>query len=222
LHFTKVLHSGVKHNSVEMSHSSGVVPFGLVSPSPSCPLPKASVLLLVYCYPIIPCTTWFPLPPLFRKGRPSSMWVVIWEQSLLSSSWAKLVTKFCFGWDFHIVFRLCAPAVQGKEPPHRNSISSFFYLGMLLTSFLVLYYYLFGLAADPFSVVVRLDTGVTLQFGLSHNVTSVWPFSWSWADRQLCMATLCIFFYGFQSGPTKVVEDIDLFHMHIWSINVMN
>jgi heme/copper-type cytochrome/quinol oxidase subunit 2 len=35
------------------------------------------------------------------------------------------------------------------------------------------------------------------------------------------VANLCILFIGVQSGSTKVVECIDLFHMHIRSINVM-
>jgi hypothetical protein len=44
---------------------------------------------------------------------------------------------------------------------------------------LLLHEYWFGLAAAPFSAAVWPDNGVTLRFGLSRNVTRVWPFSGS-------------------------------------------
>jgi hypothetical protein len=83
----------------------------------------------------------------------------------------------------------------------------------------VLYCYWFGVAALPFSVVVRLNNGVTLLFWLSRNVVRVWSFSRSGEGRRLRVATLCVcisyIFVGFQSALTKVVEGIDLFRTHI-------
>jgi hypothetical protein len=71
-----------------------------------------------------------------------------------------------------------------------------FSFGYVITRFFfVLYYYLFGLAASPCSVVVRLDNEVTLRSVLSRNVTRVWPLSRSGVGRRLRVATLGIFFF---------------------------
>jgi hypothetical protein len=40
----------------------------------------------------------------------------------LFSGWAKQVAKFCFGWDFHIMFGHFAPAVEGKGPARCNGM----------------------------------------------------------------------------------------------------
>jgi hypothetical protein len=81
------MHSFIRLSHVYIWVTQELPCFGLVC-SPPPPLP-ASVSSLVYHYPIIPCTMWFPHPPLFRKERPLSVWVVIWEESFLTSSWVR-------------------------------------------------------------------------------------------------------------------------------------
>jgi hypothetical protein len=76
------------------------------------------------------------------------------------------------------------------------TVSTFFFsFGDVVTSFVWYYLLLFGLAAAPFSVIVWLDNGVTLRFGLSHNVMWVLSFSRSGVNIWPHVSTLCIFFF---------------------------
>jgi hypothetical protein len=83
----------------------------------------------------------------------------------------KLVAKFCSDWDFYIVFGFFALAVEGKRPPHCNSKFSYFTWRCCNKFCLVLYYYLFGLTAVPFTAVVCLNNGGNIVIWLSWNVT---------------------------------------------------
>jgi hypothetical protein len=71
----------------------------------------------------------------------------------------------------------------------------FFIWGCCNELCLLLYYYLFGLAADPFSVV-QLDNGVTLQFGLSHNVCNNMQVFFIWG----CGNEFCLVLYYYLFG----------------------
>jgi hypothetical protein len=67
---------------------------------------------------------------------------------------------------------LFALAIEGKGPPNCTDKGFFFFAfrdAVMRVLFGIIY--LFGLTAAPFIVVVQLDNGVPLRFGLYHNVT---------------------------------------------------
>jgi hypothetical protein len=92
---------------------------------------------------------------------------------------------------------------------------SYSYLGTLSREFCwVLYYNLFALAAAPITVVVWPDNEGTLLSGLSRNVTWVWSFSRSGANRRLRLDNLCIVLFGSvavwtdQGGPFLCISEV--------------
>jgi hypothetical protein len=119
-------------------------------------------------------TTWFALPPLFRKVNLHQSWYrrdggLIWSafgRSRLLNSVSTALPKS------RLDSSLWPLRPRGLLV---KTVCKFLSFGNVITKvFFVLYYYFFGPAAAPFSVTAWSYNGATLRSGLTRNIT--WGF----------------------------------------------